>query len=361
MKKLLLFVLIIGIFFLFACRTVYREIYPNLHDGRYDSEFPYRDCSEQLEEFANSVKMITCVAYYKSYYFLPEQKVTLERLQTTKPQFLATKEIYLTRTSSGTATIILSSTTGVLLVTCAHVVLFQDTIVTFYYDDKQQPTVFVRSVAFKERQSNYTAGITGSKELNIIAMDQQRDVAFIGTRFNTENPPLQIRYPLGFAKELEWNFVYVVGYPGGQCILTKGIVSNPRKDKLGSFFIDAVVNRGYSGGPVLAIRDGVPNFEIVGMVRLVVAKAEYYLSPTQEGTIIDYDPETPYTGDMYINKRYSLDYGVTQVIPSESIYEVLNTNKQKIINYGFDIAPLIHRFQSVKTLFGSDSSVSNKQ
>ena len=50
--------------------------------------------------------------------------------------------------------------------------------------------------------------------------------------------------------------------------------------KLGNIFlVDAVFNRGYSGGIVLAIRDGVPNFELVGLVKSVPAEYEYVMKP----------------------------------------------------------------------------------
>ncbi|MCK7529466.1 MAG: hypothetical protein MZV64_73895 [Ignavibacteriales bacterium] len=52
-------------------------------------------------------------------------------------------------------------------------------------------------------------------------------------------------------------------------MVTKAIVSNPSRDESGSFLVDAVVNNGMSGGLVLAIKDGVPNFEMVGMIQWV--------------------------------------------------------------------------------------------
>lgn len=316
-------------------------MYPNLLDGRYDSEFPYKDCSKQLEEIASSVKMINCVAYYRSYLFPREAEVTLEKLRNNSVRNYAIKEIYLNKSSSGTATVLLSSPSHVLLVTCAHVVNFQDTIVSYYYNEANQPTSYIRTVGFKERQSNYAAGIVGSRELEILVQDTQRDVAFVGARVLSDFPPPSLRYPIGNARELEWgSFVYVFGYPAGQCVVTKAIVSSPKKDKYGSFLIDAVVNRGFSGGLVLAIRDGVPNFEVVGMVRLVVARAEYYLSPAREGTTIEYDPDLPYQGEMYIDRRLSIEYGVTQVISSEAMLEVLETQRHKLSALGYDVSSL---------------------
>ncbi len=56
-------------------KKIYDVVYPTLNDGRYDSEFPYSNASEQLEEISNSVKMLNYIAYYKSYLFNENQNV----------------------------------------------------------------------------------------------------------------------------------------------------------------------------------------------------------------------------------------------------------------------------------------------
>lgn len=346
-----------------SCRPSYYEIYPNLRDGRYDAEFPYRDCSKQLEEIASSVKMISCIAYYKSYIVPLEAQVTVEKMKTEGIQKYATKEIISNHTASGTATVLFSSPTQVLLVTCAHVVSFPETLLTYHYDTQRQKTVYLRTLSVKERQSNYVVGIAGVKQVDILAQDIQRDVAFVGVKYSGGFAVPSIRYPFGRANELEWgNFVYLFGYPAGQCILTKGIVSNPRKDRYGSFFIDAVVNRGFSGGPVFAIRDGVPNFELVGIVRLVVGREEYHLTPAPDGVAIEYAPDVPYIGDIYVEKRLNVEYGVTLVIPSETILTVFENSKDHIRAFGYDVGSLIQRELERKEKDGErDTSRVNNQ
>jgi len=118
-------------------------------------------------------------------------------------------------------------------------------------------------------------------------------------------------------------------------MVTKGIVSSPNKDGKGSFLIDAVFNRGFSGGIVLAIRDGVPNFEIVGLVRSVPAEYEYVLKPVPMNQSIEYNPLIPYTGDIYIDQRASLKYGITRVIAIEAIVEYLEDNEDFLAEKGY--------------------------
>jgi hypothetical protein len=56
------------IFLSCSSSNVYKEAYPLLIDGRYDSEFPYKSCSEQLEDISESIKFINTIAYYKVYF-----------------------------------------------------------------------------------------------------------------------------------------------------------------------------------------------------------------------------------------------------------------------------------------------------
>ena len=60
--RVLLTVVLVPLLSLSCGTSVYREVYPTLMDGKYDSEFPYRGCSAQLEEIGESVKMINAIA-----------------------------------------------------------------------------------------------------------------------------------------------------------------------------------------------------------------------------------------------------------------------------------------------------------
>ncbi len=163
-------------------------------------------------------------------------------------------------------------------------------------------------------------------------------MAIIGKRFvqyKLNQFPV-FSYPLGNAKNLEWgSFVYALGYPMNYKMITKGIVSSPNRDESGSFLIDAVFNRGFSGGIVLAIRDGVPNFELVGLVRSVPAEYEYVLKPEAPTEGYEYNPLLPYKGNIMIEQRVNIKYGVTRVIPIETIVEFINKNADKLLKFGY--------------------------
>ena len=334
-----------------SCSTTsYRDVYPMLLDGKYDSEFPYRGCSAQLERISESVKMISCIAYYKSWVFPLEAKVRIEDIRDPFFKEKAEKEVYLNQTASGSATIIYYQNKRIALLTCAHVVDFSDTIITFYHGDDRKQTEFIQSIAVKDRQSNYVAAIQGVHNLEILSFDRENDLAIIGQRIESpvESGISVFKYPIGKAKELEWGaFVYLFGYPAGYRIVTKAIVSSPNRDKYGSFLTDAVFSRGFSGGIVLAIRDGVPNFELVGMMKLVPGHQQYYLTPAKEGEQVEFDPNVPFKGMTYAESRTDIIYGIAPAIPAELIVDFLQTNQQKLIDEGYDLRSFIERPSSV--------------
>ena len=345
-------VLIIICLLSLSCSTTsYRDVYPMLLDGKYDSEFPYRGCSEQLEQISQSVRMISCIAYYKSWVFPLEAKVRLEDIHYPFLKEKAGKEVYLNQTASGSATVIYCQNRKIALLTCAHVVDFSDTVFTFYHGEDKKQTEFIQSIAVKDRQTNYVAAIQGVHNLEIILLDRENDLALIGQNIeSTVVPTVTVfSYPIGKAKELEWGaFVHLFGYPAGYRVVTKAIVSNPNRDKYGSFLTDAVFSKGFSGGIVLAIRDGVPNFELVGMMKLVPGYQHYYLTPAKDGDQIEFDPNIPFTGKIYAESRTDIIYGVAPAIPAELIVDFLQTNRKKLTDEGYDLQPFIERPSPVK-------------
>lgn len=336
----------------FSCSTTsYREVYPMLTDGKYDSEFPYRGCSEQLERISESVRMVSCIAYYKSWVFPLEAKIRLKDIQNPFFKEKAEKEVYLNQVASGSATVIYYENKKIAMLTCAHVVDFNDTVYTFYRGEDRQQTEFIQSFAVKDRQINYASAIPGARNLGIIAIDKENDMALLGQRIESSGVPAitVFDYPIGKAKELEWGaFVYLFGYPAGYRIVTKAIVSNPNRDKYGSFLTDAVFNRGFSGGIVLAIRDGVPNFELVGMMKLVPGHQQYYLTPAKAGETIELDSNVPFKGDVYAESRTDIIYGVAPAIPAELIVDFLQANQSKLIGEGYDLRSFLERPSIVK-------------
>ena len=229
MYKMCNYILLIFVFIFVSCSStseIYKTAYPALNDGKYDSEFPYKSSSKQLEEISHSIKMINVLSFYSSYFFEENKKIIISDLLKEKTISKAYKKTNYHQPASGTATIIISTIDEVVLLTCAHIIDFPDTIITYYLDKAGEATNYIESVSIKAEQQNFIPDFPDGGKVEIIAIDKKNDLALIGRKLSADKsydlPALN--YPKGKAKELEWgSFVYAFGYPLGQKMISKGI------------------------------------------------------------------------------------------------------------------------------------------
>ncbi len=324
----------------------YDQIYPILHDGKYDSEFPYKGSSESLEKISKSVHRINSTGFYKTFTFELQDSITPENIRTKNLESIALVSGYADQSTSGSATAIYSLEGKVVLLTCSHVVNYPDTVFSFFYDDSGNITNLIQSVLIKDNQIVYAAGFPEGSKMEILAVDEKNDLALIGRDYHalSEFKFPFFDYPNGKAKELEWGtFVYVFGFPINFQMVTKAIVSSPNRDSQGSFIIDAVINRGASGAIVLAIKDGVPNFELVGIVQWVPEEEENILVPAKSKNNRQYNPLVPYTGEMFVKRYSSIRYGIARVISIELIKEFILKNLNKLSTEKYDLTSFLNR------------------
>jgi Trypsin-like peptidase domain len=339
MKIFIKLIIAAFIFVNLSCSTTsLKTIYPTLSDGKYDSEFPYRSSSEQLQQICNTIQRVNSIAFYTSYIFSPAQHIKKSKLTDKIIHNESVKKITFQRTGSGTATVISKDNGFVALLTDAHIVSFPDTIFSYYADSLAKNTDYLESISLKEVQNNYIAGFPDGSNINILAIDPEKDLAILGNKFDQSfSNNLQVfGYPNGHAKELEWGtFVYIFGYPYNTKMVSDAIVSSPNCDKSGSFYINAVVNRGFSGGMVLAIRDGVPHFELVGLIQSIPEETNYFLSP--QNSNYSYNPFVPYKGEAYVQEQTNYIYGISKIIPVETIIDFVKDNKRSLEESGYYI------------------------
>ncbi len=342
--KILFSALLIPFLFSCASASVFDKVYPALNDGKYDSEFPYKNSSSQLEEISGSIRLLNSIAFYTSYVFDPSSKILASQVSSINPGKKAVEQISFNRSASGTATIIAEDQGSVALISVAHIVSFPDTIISHFINEDGSFSPYIQSVSIKTKQTNYIPDFPDNGEVEIILIDKSQDVALLGRHFlpsATVSLPV-FKYPWGKSSELEWgSFVYVFGFPMNYKMISKAIVSSPHKEKH-SFVIDAVFNRGYSGGIVLAIRDGVPNFELVGLVRSVPAEFQSTLRPLTKDQNFDFNPLLPYKGEYYVDKEQVIRTGITKVIGIEVLIDFLIENKEKLISKGYPIRSLFN-------------------
>ena len=334
----LLLLLLIVAPFLACSRIAYVPEGTVVQDGKYDTAFPQIEAADRFEDILRSVRMINCVAYYVHFSFDPESHITPDDLDDEKLKDKATSVDFFQETASGTATVIHFQDGKLALLTSAHIVHFPDTLVFYVEGDEDDDAPRrVQSIAVKENQQNYIADIPGVNELDILAMDTEVDVALLG-----QAVPLLpagsvsvFEYPLGEAKDLEWgSFVYVVGFPAGTKMITRGLVSKPFRSR-NAFVIDASFNRGFSGGLVLAVRDGVPNFEWVGIATASASTTEYRLRPPQDIASDEVDPHRPYQGDLFLERHRAIRYGITLCLPIDAIEEFIEAHAERLTTRGY--------------------------
>lgn len=335
MRKLHLLSLIIIIIMSFSCsKKIHRVAYPTLSDGRYDSEFPYKNCSKELLEISEAITKVYCNTFYKNYYFAPERRIIPPEIN---KKLLATADglVELKNTVSGTATVIYYEANRIAVLTCSHIVIKPDTILNYFSFDDSPNQKYVQTVSIKQSQEVLVYGMPEDGVFDVLLKDEENDIAILSKELKspTVSPIPVLKYSFGKAKDLEWgSFVYLIGYPMGYKVITRGIVSQPDRDKKGSFLIDALFNRGLSGGVLLAVRDGVPNFEVVGITTSAAAETETVLVPERNK---NYDETVPYDGQIYVDNKKSINYGITKAIASEAILSLIEENREYLLENGY--------------------------
>jgi hypothetical protein len=304
----------------------------------YDSNYPVGHSSEYLNRLVESVKRISNTAYYKTYIISPQYKLSDADIFDTELKKVASDIIYYNESTYGTSTIIYSNSEKMMLLTCAHIISFPDTIVNYFPTSESETEKIISDISIKVNQHYYINDISMTGEYQLLAKDNDLDIALIGATFK-EKPFINYTvfdYPFGNSSKLDWgSFVYIIGFPMGSKMVTTGIVSiiDP-SDNSSDFLVDALFNRGFSGGIVLATHNGIPNFELVGLTKSVSSNSTKLLKPSQNSD----EPQIlhiPFEGEILISEQVTLNYGVTNVVSINAIREFIRDNSDILINNGY--------------------------
>ena len=336
MKKLTVLLLVSIVFCFLSCaRNIKNVVYPALNDDQYDSEFPYKNSSRELEKIAEAVHMVIYTAYYKTYYFERETKLREKDISESAMKKCKSIDFY-NHSVSGTVTVFYSSFSNVALLASAHNVNKPDTLISYFGKE----STFIQSVSIKQRERIYVPDLPGDGLVEILIQDKKQDIAILSKSYSQplKMPLAILEYPFGSAKKLQWgSFVYLLGYPKGLKMITRGIVSDPNRDERGNFLVDAMINRGFSGGIILAIKDGAPNFEFVGIGISTSSDGGLYLVPDMD----DYDSEKfIYDGDIYVERKNFINYGICRAVSVETFIDLMKSNKEYLDKKGFYFSDL---------------------
>ncbi len=320
---------------LFGCKTANIESVNEIRqDNKYDSEFPSESVSSELSYISKTVKKLDILAFYATYTFPVDSKLKETDIGDSVLDVYSYSKSITHEAVSGTATVIYNYDNIVGLLTCAHVVDFEDRIYSYYDEDEK----YVKSIAVKIKQQNHISGFAPGDPVEIVAIDKSKDIAILFKKLNNDDKIIKtMNYPAGKSKDLQWgSVVYIMGFPLGNLMVTRAVVSITDKMKTGFFVTDALYNHGISGSPVFAVRDGMPNFELVGMASSSAAQASNILIP-DENFVNETKSRSVYTGDIFVDNNKLISYGVTYSVTIDEIITFINLNEDALSAKGFDM------------------------
>ncbi|HKK46457.1 MAG TPA: serine protease [Balneolaceae bacterium] len=306
----------------------------------YTTSFPTHDVSKLLKDAQESILRILVTSSYNTYTFA-DQQITLPDIKTNNPKDIAVESFSSEQSTAGTAIILQYNLDQVLLITCNHVVSSPDTVINYYKGEGIPEEKFIKSISIKQRQNNLIFSPKDLQGFDVITSDSYADLALLSTKLS--NHIKSLKHPLTFdAGNNDFlqmgSFLYVMGYPKGYLMLTRGIASNSEPQNRRFFVSDALFNPGISGGLVFATNDNFQSFEWLGMARSAAADNEDYIVPKPEpdkyGQIA-----RPYNDSLFVQQKTKISYGITQAIPINGIKNFLNANRKTILRNGFTYLP----------------------
>ena len=334
----ILMILATSSFFLWSCSTTApfeRSEESIKATTNYTTSFPTRDVSEQIRSVKESVIRISSTGIYRTY-IVEDRMLTKADLNSVDIEDIATRNITSNESTAGTAISLYSDDRNAVLITNAHVVNYPDTLIAYIDREGVPKQTYIHSVKIRKNQNNLIYDLPNVGRFDILDLDVNSDLALL--RVNKASfPNLRapgIRIPVGNPALLEWgSFVYIIGYPKGYPMITRGIVSSPERNKYDDFLTDALFNPGISGGLIMATRNNFNTFEWVGMTNTASADLSKLLVPDPLKSA-EYENFDIYRDSIYVETKTSLTYGITQAIPMKRILEFLESNERTLQRLG---------------------------
>ncbi len=242
----------------------------------------------------------------------------------------------------GTALVIARQSVGnpynvAVALTNAHLVTAPDTIRYFMRDARGIETNVLERISIKINTSLHVVNREGeSLSAKIVRLDPEVDLALLKLTIpHLMRKPVPFLLRLGKISDLQWgNFVYIAGHPKNKMRLTAGTVSlDEDRDR---FFVDAPIRAGYSGGPVVAVRDGLPNFELVGLCRGATTETFRLLVPNRklnEGATLSPD----LLGHISVEEREVVEPGLGIIVGIEAVKRFLLDSREPLRENGVNI------------------------
>lgn len=305
-------------------------------NGYYKNHLQSQTVRDDINEGFRSVVRIQNNVIYRTYqFYVDDMRLRSELVGADLSEVAA--ESYLDDQSTAGTALVLSEYRGkYTMLTASHAVFYPDTIWHYRTDAGDDMDRYVEAVSVRESVNYILINEKGVIKLDLIANDTSRDLAIMTNSESQESLMRPLSLPIGRSDELDWgDVVYALGYPKGAKMVTMGTAS--RSDHpTRSILIDASFNRGFSGGALFAVRNGGFGLEFVGVVTSALGESETYLAPEQRlGE--EYDPDVPYTGEVFVRTAPRINYGITNAVDTEVIQDFLRENRDQLNEAGLVI------------------------
>lgn len=307
----------------------------------YTTAFPNRDIAEHLEEAQQAIIRIISTSHYDTYVFEKPQ-IRLTDIQTNKLDDISSGQYTNEESTAGTSIILdLDDEGETLLITCAHAVNSPDTLISYFEGEGFPSDTFVESVSIKRRQTDLLFTPNGLSNFEVIAEDRLSDLALLSATLNSDarSEYRSLGFEMGRMEYLQpGSFLYVLGFPKGFPMITRGVASTQALRPHRYFIMDALFNPGVSGGLVISSRDNFRSFEWIGMARSATASKETVLVPRPDAEEENNSQQRiirPYGDTVFIDQKNRISYGITQAIPISEIRSFLDENSALISRQGF--------------------------
>jgi S1-C subfamily serine protease len=222
-----------------------------------------------------------------------------------------------------------------LILTCAHLLLAPDTILTYFRDRGGNPTGLLASRSVKKNISYYIMIESGRLlAAEVLQTDDRTDLGLLAVE---SRAPIGLPFccALAYQSEIRWgDFAYVFGFPHGMKQLTAGFISPAPYP--GRFVLDVAAHFGFSGGPVIVVRPG-GTIELAGIIlSMPVTKLRYImpppnLHPGQTITITDLAQSTA-------EELNIIEYGTGYGIGAKTVGRFLLDNASLLQRKGFALS-----------------------
>ena len=326
--------------------TTYVESGPALQ-AYYRTGFPARDVSDALENAVASVVRVFVSRSYETYLFAAEEAPTDADMRAPGSDIrgFATDTVNSREGTASTGIVIASRPNVLTILATDHGVSFPDTVINYFAQvpDAGDASPAIERITIKTRQENTVTGARYVDPFEVLARDPARDLALIGVRFEEEvhpgnRPPTRL-VPGDPGRLSFGSLVYVVGYPAGFEMVTRGIVSNRGAGSNDAFLLDGLWNEGMSGAAILAVRGETETLEWVGIARAAAARTEERLVPP-DGAEVGQDPFAPYDGPVYLQSVQEIRYGVTFSVTMTEIRQFLAEHRSRLSSLGYPLPAL---------------------